>query len=593
MLFVCCPGRERLFAPGWGDRFLGRSEIMEDGKRKAFSTKGDADGWHEIDRYVWETLVQNGYDCVFELGMTGKEIHFLHIGVWLTDCLGGLEAVDEYAEFCGLLSEKLIVSEEKEPFLEQAAFPVIEAELRSRGHYVRTVHMDTEDGRRAKSFRVHRMDGQEDTLLCTLYDISAALDHDWMTDEYARSGFLENAQKLLAGLPDDETYSLLYTNVRGFKAVNDLFGTQSGDMVLFQVRDELRRILDPVILGRFENDHYVLIARDRLLTDENLRRLCHQTYTEGYKQYVFHIRCGIYRIVKRDLSIHHIVDRAKLAERAIRDDYGLPYAYYDDTVRVNYIKQRVLMSDMKSALHDNEFKVFFQPVVNAGNGKICSAEALIRWQHHEFGMVSPGEFVPLFETEGLISALDRFIVNRVMDFTLERVQANKRVVPCAVNLSRMDFFDPDLMKQILERVSHSELSPKDIRIEVTESAYVVLERNAMNFLSEMKKRGIRILLDDYGSGMSSLSTLESFEFDILKLDMGFIRKIGISRKAEAIIRSTIELAHAVGAQVTAEGVETEAQRQFLVDAGCDMIQGYYYYRPIPEEEFARLLEDRE
>lgn len=566
---------------------------MEDGKGKEFSKKRDVDEYNEMDRSIWKTLVQNGYDCVFELETTGKSVQFLHVGAWLTDCLGGVDTVEKYTEFCRLLSEKLIVSEEKEPFLQQADFPVIEEELRERGNYVRTVHMDTEDGRKSKSFRVHRMDGREEIFLCTLYDISAALDHDWMTDEYARSGFLENAQKLLARFPDDETYSLLYTNVRGFKAVNDLFGTQSGDMVLFQVRDELRRILDPVILGRFENDHYVLIAKDSLLTDENLRRLCHQTYTEGYKQYVFHIRCGIYRIAKKDLSIQHIVDRAKLAERAIRDDYGMPYAYYDDTVRVNYIKQRVLMSDMKGALHDNEFKVYFQPVVNATNGKICSAEALIRWQHHKFGMVSPGEFVPLFETEGLISALDRFIVNRVMDFNLERVQANKRVVPCAVNLSRMDFFDPDLMKQILERVSHSELSPRDIRIEVTESAYVVLERNAMDFLSEMKERGIRILLDDYGSGMSSLSTLESFEFDILKLDMGFIRKIGISQKAEAIIRSTIELAHAVGAQVTAEGVETEAQQQFLVEAGCDMIQGYYYYRPIPEEEFAELLEDRE
>ena len=494
----------------------------------------------------------------------------------------------KYTEFCRKLSEESVVEEEKQVFLEQSSFAVVEAELESRGHYVRTVHMNTADGRMAKSFRVYKV--RDEVLLCTIFDITAALDHDWMTDEYARSGFLENAQKLLSDLPIEEGYSLLYTNVKGFKVINDLFGSQSGDKVLFQVRDKLRSILNPVILGRFDSDHYVLITKDSYLTHENLQELCHQNYTEGYKQYVYSIRLGIYHITQDDISIAHMVDRAKLVEKSIQDDYGYLYAYYDDAVRVNYLKQGVLISNVEQALHDKEFKVYYQPIVDAKTGKICSAEALIRWQHHDFGLVSPSEFIPVFEREGLISSVDRFIVNQVMDFILNRSEKDKRIVPCAVNLSRMDFFDYDLMNQIVDRVTNSKLSPGDIRFEVTESAYVVLEKNAIDFLGKIKSQGMQVLLDDYGSGMSSLSTLESFEFDIVKLDMGFIQKIGIREKAEAIIKSTIDLAHALGAKVTAEGVETKEQRQFLVEAGCDMIQGYYFYKPVLEEEFAKLLD---
>ncbi len=571
--------------------FYGRGEIVEKGISRPLM-QGEISGSDEVvDRPTWETLLQHGYDCVFDISPKDQRIHFLHIGLQMLDALDCPEPMEYFSEFIGTVSDKMVVAEEKKPFRDQAEFSVVEDEVRTKGSYVRTVHAHSEDGRKAKSVRIYKVPGTSDKLLCTIFDITAALDHDWMTDEYARSGFLENATKLINTLQIEKGYSLVYTNVSGFKAINDLFGTQSGDMVLFQVRDMLRDILDPIILGRFENDQFVLITRDHKLTHENLKRLCNQTYVEGDKRYVFRIQCGIYRIQKREISVNHMVDRAKLAEKSIANHFACPYAYYDENVRVNYVKQRVLMSDMQAALRDEEFKIFYQPVVETKTGKICGAEALIRWKHHDFGMVSPGEFIPVFEKEGMISKLDKFMVNHVMDFTQDRCMMRKHVVPCAVNLSRMDFFDSQLMNQILHRVGGSDSLQREIKIEVTESAYAMLENNAMEFLSEMKRNGIQILLDDYGSGMSSLSTLESFAFDVVKLDMGFIRKIGVSRKAEAIIRSTIELSHAMGARVTAEGVETIEQSSFLLDADCDMIQGYYYYRPIPESEFVKLLDE--
>ena len=171
---------------------------------------------------------------------------------------------------------------------------------------------------------------------------------------------------------------------------------------------------------------------------------------------------------------------------------------------------------------------------------------------------------------------------------------NEKFVPCAVNLSRVDFYDITILNMIKEKLeslkwgSHKKAGDL-LRLEVTESAYIVLESNAVEFLKEIKKLGIMLMLDDFGSGMSSMSTLESFEFDAIKLDMSFVAQIGKSSRAEAIIKHTIGLSHDIGASVVAEGVETEKQLAFLRDAGCDMIQGYYFYKPMPEEEFAKLL----
>ena len=200
------------------------------------------------------------------------------------------------------------------------------------------------------------------------------------------------------------------------------------------------------------------------------------------------------------------------------------------------------------------------------------------------------DFIPVIEDGGKVSALDYYVIDKVLDFVEDRAAAGKPIVPCAVNLSRIDFYDPTLMNHIIDRFENSDHAPSLVRIEVTESAYADLERSAMNYLEELKRAGVRILLDDFGSGMSSLSTLESFDFDIVKLDIGFIRKIGIRHKAESIIESTIRLSHALGAKVTAEGVETKKQLEFLRSVDCDFIQGYYYYRPVSEGDFSRLLE---
>jgi EAL domain-containing protein (putative c-di-GMP-specific phosphodiesterase class I) len=309
------------------------------------------------------------------------------------------------------------------------------------------------------------------------------------------------------------------------------------------------------------------------------------------KEYNYEIRCGIFAIHNSNMNVAHLIAGAKLAEKNIKTGKGsLLYAYYDDFMKENYVKQRFLLADFERGLNENEFEPYYQPIVDAKTGEIVSAEMLIRWHHKDFGMVSPAVFIPVIESEGKISVLDNFIVNRGMELIARRAYQKKKVVPCAINLSRVDFYDTFFIESIMERINDLNIDPSMIRFEVTESAYTDLEVKSMEYLNNMQSYGIKILLDDYGSGMSSLSMLEDFNFDIIKLDLGFIRKIGINEKAESIIITTIGLAHMIGATVTAEGVETKEQLDFLKSYDCDYIQGYYFYKPMPEKEFEEVLD---
>ncbi|MCR4755032.1 MAG: GGDEF domain-containing phosphodiesterase [Lachnospiraceae bacterium] len=548
-----------------------------------------------VDKYVWNMVMDNGYDCVFGVDINDDSIYFYHVykrknpGSAYSKIEKSGEAPVTFNEFMDNLYE-FVVEEEQASFKEQLRVDYICNEINERGNFVRTIHMNFIGERKSKSFKIFSHEAEPDKLLGFVYDISASLDHDWMTDEYARLGFLENADRMLQEIPiDREQFSLVYTNIKGFKAINDLFGEQSGDMVIFQTRDILRTLLKPVIMGRLENDHFVLITRDEFLNEQSLRSLASQTYSEGFKQYDFTIRCGIYRIHDREVSIGKMIDRAKLAEKSILENVGRSHVVYNDDVRVNYVKQRVLISDMNKAMEVGEFKAYYQGIVDAKTGQIESAEALVRWEHGRLGMISPGEFIPAFETGGQISSLDRFMIERIIEFNTNRAKECKLIVPCAVNLSRIDFYNTALMDYIVNMYTDNPIATEYVRIEVTESAYADLEKNASDYLNKLKALNVKILLDDYGSGMSSLSTLENFEFDVVKLDMGFIHKIGLQKKAEIIIKSTIELSHALGATVTAEGVETAQQLDFLRDAGCDHIQGFYFYKPMPEEDFSKLL----
>lgn len=566
--------------------FKGKGEIIEDGIITPLKQGAIVPFMSYVEQPVIRTLISEGYDIVFSVEKNTErcEIYFLseRLGYDFT------QTRMKYKDFCEIFSRR-VIPEERAGYLEEVELSNIKNNMATRGEYVRTFHVDMPNGRSAKNLRVKEIPGYPEWLMFVYVDITSVIDHDWMTDEYARTGFLDRAKILLSEMSKEDHYSLIYANVKGFKAVNELFGDKRGDMVIFQTRDALRNCFHPLIMGRLESDHFALIIDDVFLTEDNLRALCRQVFKTESIEYSYEVHCGIYRITNPKIEISQILAGAKLAEKTIRfSKRNIQYAYYDDTLKENYIKQRFLLSDFERALMDNEFEPYYQPIVNAKTGKIVSAEMLIRWKHRDLGMVSPADFIPIIESEGRTYILDRFMLERGIAFIEKCFNKGKAAVPLAINLSRVDFYDAAFIESIFEYIKRIE--PALLRFEVTESAYADLESKALDYLSMMKNRGINILLDDYGSGMSSLSMLETFDFDIIKLDIGFIRKIGINKKSESIIVSTIQLAHSIGAKVTAEGVENEDQLKFLQDAGCDYIQGYYFYKPLPELSFENLLD---
>lgn len=573
--------------------FFGKGLIMENGVTRPLHSgiiNSDNRHFRENCNAIFDVSISEYHDWILEFNTQNNHIEFFHVSDSFLE--NGIIPVniDSFDQLNRIFAKKFVVNEEKQSYLEQSQINVIIDEINTKGSYVRTVHIDTTDGIKAERLSVKQITNDEHRFIASLTDISMILDHDWMTDEYSRSGFLARAEKLLNEPEYQDGYSVVYANIQGFKAVNDLLGTKGGDIVIFWERTTLVDELEPILIARLESDHFALITKTENITEEKMNKLCHQYYTEGTKRLPILIRCGVYNIHDTSRKITYMLDQAKLAEVSISSDHRICYAVCNEQLTQNYMDQRLFISEIDSSLKKGEFIPYYQPIVDAKTSEIVSAEALIRWKHSERGMIPPGQFIPIFEKEGLTTKLDSYMVNRILSFNIERMNNGKKVVPCAVNLSRVDFYDTKLLDMIKQKLNNAENIHNMLKLEITESAYAVLESDALNFLDEMKKLHLSLLLDDFGSGMSSLSSLEHYEFDVIKLDMGFISKIGKNKKTESVIRHTIGMAHDMGIKVIAEGVEHAEQLEFLQSVDCDMIQGYYFYKPMPEEEFVKLLD---
>lgn len=434
-------------------------------------------------------------------------------------------------------------------------------------------------------------------MLAAIHEISREskvhellLERDTLTGAYSRAGFVAQATQVLQAATSSERFAILFFNIKGFKAVNELFGNTVGDGILHTCIDVLgKSFLHPLVIARFEADHFVVLARQENLDYDQLVDLCRQSVELNGKAFRFYARCGVYLVTDRSLDVRGMCDRAKLAKEYITDDFVKPYAVFDDSMKDAFVMARELTSELENALANHEFHVYYQPIYNTRTGRVASAEALVRWMHPTQGVLLPNKFVPAFEENGYITELDLFVTNTVKAFLENRVAQGLPVVPVAANLSRMDFYDDHMMDVLLTNLETSTLPFGMPRFEVTESAYATLVGQRSKVLQSMKDRGAKILIDDFGCGYSSFSTMINFDFDIIKLDMGFVHQIGTNPKAPHIVGAIIDMAHSLGMQVIAEGVETREQVDFLCHAGCDFIQGYYFSRPLPEDAFAEML----
>lgn len=509
----------------------------------------------------------------------------------ISDYLKKEEAYEGYRSYS---SHRAVVESERERFKKCVELSTIKEGLRKDKQYFFTIHETDKTGEvRLKRYSYIYIDERVDIIVGAREDITEFSEKDVLTGGYNRRGFIRITERLLNEVPDRTKYAVLFFNVKNFKAVNELFGVESGDVVLQNIfRTLIHSKLSPVITARVESDHFVCLVENKNLDFEELTSVCDNKFVKDGKCMNLIIRCGIFYVEEKPMKISGMIDRAKLAKRYITDEYVQPYMVYDHSMQVAYIDKAKLAGELQEGIAKEQFKVYYQPVIDTKTGKIASAEALIRWIHPDKGFISLALFIPALEENGHISELDFYVLKKVWQFINDRCENNKFVVPISVNLSWMDFYDEIMMEKILKEMDRFRENGREhmARFEITETSYAAIRENRSGILESLRIKNAKILLDDFGSGFSSFGMLQDYDFDILKIDMSFIRKIGENPKTKSIVHSIIGMAHEIGIKTVAEGVETEEQVSFLRQSGCDYIQGYYYSKPLPEEEFVEFLE---
>ncbi len=422
-----------------------------------------------------------------------------------------------------------------------------------------------------------------------------ATETDELTGLYTKDYFFQYCSRHDRYFPD-MAMDAMVLNINRFHLINDLKGRRFGDEVLAAVGGCIKGTVDANggLACRCETDTFQIYLGHSEDCPDRLGQLTEMIRTKlGWGS--ISLRLGIYHNVDMSIDIEERFDRATLACSRQRGTYGTSYCVYDTEMHEKELFNERLISEIDKALTERQFKVFYQPKYDIRGDKpvLASAEALIRWFHPELGMVSPGAFIPLFESNGLIQKLDRFVWREAAEQIKRWKEAYGRTVPVSVNVSRMDIYDPDLEELLLDIVRSNGLQPNEYLLEITESAYTNDSSQIIKTVEQLRADGFRVEMDDFGSGYSSLNMLAALPIDALKLDMRFVRHICENPRDMMLVEMMLEISRRLGIPVIAEGVENEEQYRLLKSAGCEMIQGFYFSRPVPPEEFDLLIEREE
>jgi len=420
--------------------------------------------------------------------------------------------------------------------------------------------------------------------------ISAA-EHDKLTMLYSRNFFFEYANRLYHYHPELKLDAIVM-NIEQFHSINALNGREFGDDVLRIIGNEIRAFLAETtgIASRFEADRFAIYCEHQDDYHALLDRF--QTKVNSISPKVnIHLRMGV-KPWRADVEPILLFDRARAACNMVRGDYQNPLMVYDEDMRMRELLNQRLLNDLRPAVEARQLTVFYQPKydIQCDPPRLASAEALIRWKHPELGMISPGEFVPLFEGNGLIGIVDSYVWREAAAQIAHWREKYGITLPVSVNLSRSDVFDPTLIDRLVELVRVNGLDFQDMKLEVTESAYTDNARQVLDVIARLREIGFEIEMDDFGSGYSSLNMLSDMPLDVLKMDMKFIRNIENSETDRRLVTLILDIARYLKVNVVAEGVETEGQLDILRAGGCHLVQGYYFSRPLPPQDFEKLIE---
>ena len=445
----------------------------------------------------------------------------------------------------------------------------------------------------AKPFDMHEVIRARVARIIELSDgrkLISAAEHDKLTMLYNRSFFFEYANRIHLYHPEWHMDAVVL-NIEQFHTVNELNGREFGDNVLRIIGNEIRAFLGETegIASRIEADRYDIFCKAQddyqALLDRFQRKV--DSISENVS---IRLRMGVMPW-QEDVEPILLFDRARTACSMVRGEYKTHLMIYSEDMRLRELLNQRLLNDLRQAVQERQFVVFYQPKydVQCDPPRLGSAEALIRWKHPDLGMIFPGDFIPLFESNGQISIVDNYVWAEAARQIAAWRDKFGMVIPVSVNLSRADVFDPNLVQNLKALIEESGLDYKNLKLEVTESAYTDNASYLLDVVSRLREIGFEIEMDDFGSGYSSLNMISAMPLDVLKMDQSFIRNIDHNAKDFRLVELVMDIAKYLKVPVVAEGVETESQMQMLKEADCDLVQGYYFSRPLPPEEFEKLI----
>ena len=413
--------------------------------------------------------------------------------------------------------------------------------------------------------------------------------YDELTGIYNKQAFYAKTKEMLLD-NQDKNFDLLRINIERFKVLNDLFGESTGDKLLRYIGKFLKEINLPLcVSGRLYADNFVVCYEagkgDSRRMINTLQMVADSFAINNRTILSF----GLYRIDDKTLPVSVMCDRANMALWKAKGNFKNPYCEYDEKMRQQVLKEQKIINAMERAIQNKEFTLYLQPKYDIEKGTIIGAEALVRWISLENGFISPGDFIPVFENNGFVYEVDKFIWEESCRYLRKWLDEGREVHPISVNVSRIDLYTPKLVQHLVNLREKYQLPSQYLELEITESAYTEDPEQIITITRQLREAGFVILMDDFGTGYSSLNMLKDIQIDVLKLDMGFLKSSDYSAKGGNILTAILKMAESLKMQTIAEGVETKEQVEFLKSIGCRYVQGFYYSKPLPVGEFEKLI----
>ncbi len=447
---------------------------------------------------------------------------------------------------------------------------------------------------------LHGLNNQVVRYLATFQNVDAEMrikmemeykaEYDSLTGLYNPETFYEKAMSYI-NLHEKSQLAIISVDIDKFRMINDRYGIEIGNKCLALLGKHLKEVLPKgFVAGRYQGDMFSILYEYE--SDQKLLvfidKLSEIMRDEKELPTSVSLVYGIYKIVDRNVPVRLMCDRARAVKKQVKGTAMCNYAVYDDVIRLKMREQAEIESEMEKALLNNEFVMYLQPQINISTGKLSGAEALVRWKHPKKGVLVPANFLPLFENNGFITRLDIYMWREACKY-IANLQSRGINIPISVNVSRLHVGQTDIVGMISDMVNEYGFEPRFLEIEITENLFMDDVSELFEEMNELKKKGFRILMDDFGSGYSSLNMLRKAPIDTLKIDRFFLDEIMATERGKIIVESSVRMAKMIGMDVIAEGVETKEQLDFLASVNCDIAQGYYYSRPIPIEEFEEFI----